>query len=179
MNLFIDTSAKFLVLILEYKNKIVDTIFMDGNKKHTEQTLEQINKLFQKNQITWNQISSIYVTVGPGSYTGVRVGLTIVKTIKILNSKIKILGINSLLYQLGKNSGSCAISFTMNKYYFANFINWKIVDNLLIVNDDFIKKTKLDAFNYENFDCTKNFLNTKMHFFEIIDINSFKIMYEF
>lgn len=177
MNIFIDTSNRYLILILESNKKIIDSLMCNGEGKHTEQTMEKINIMFKKNGIKWNDILAIYTTSGPGSYTGVRVGLTIAKTIKIINQQIKVYVINSLLYQIGNLSGISALDARNNQSYIANFKICKQIGDVQIVNNDEIDKSKLVVLNYNKINYVNNFLILKNYFIEIKNINDYKIKY--
>lgn len=79
--LFIDTSTQVLILILQGENEIIDYIFDITKNNHSEKLMPAIKRLLEKNNILINSISAIYVTEGPGSYTGVRIGVTVAKTL--------------------------------------------------------------------------------------------------
>ncbi len=179
MNLFLDTSNKYLIIILENNNKIIDNIFIDGDRKHTEQTIEKIEELFQKNNINWNLIKNIYTTSGPGSYTGVRVGLTIAKTIKIINKSINIYEINSLYFQAGLNNVVSLLDAKSNKYYSCTFENGKKISDISLKDVNKIENINnhKKIVDYKNIDYIKNFLDLKNKFNKINDINNFKIKY--
>jgi tRNA threonylcarbamoyl adenosine modification protein YeaZ len=79
MNLFIDTTQKTCNLCLFEKTKIYDKFSIETNNNLTDIVVELIEKLLKKNKIKRSDIKVIYLTVGPGSFTGVRVGTLIAK----------------------------------------------------------------------------------------------------
>jgi tRNA threonylcarbamoyladenosine biosynthesis protein TsaB len=65
-----------------YKDgSIIDSINLDLGKDLSSKALSLIHEMFKKNNYFFNDLSKIIVVNGPGSFTGVRVGLTIAKVI--------------------------------------------------------------------------------------------------
>lgn len=75
--LYIDTSDSKMVSVAisvngKMKNKSSDV----GNKK-SQEVLPMIEKLLIENQLKLKDISEIKVDIGPGSFTGLRVGIAV------------------------------------------------------------------------------------------------------
>jgi tRNA threonylcarbamoyladenosine biosynthesis protein TsaB len=68
---------------------------VNGLGNHSEVVLPLIESLFQKAQITIQQLSGIAVSIGPGSFTGLRIGLAIAKGIAY-DSELPLVGISTL-----------------------------------------------------------------------------------
>ena len=80
MNYFyIDTSSSYLYAGIVSNNKLVASIKCNYNKDLSKYTVSEIEKLFKKAEITPNCIDKIIVVSGPGSFTGIRVGMTFAK----------------------------------------------------------------------------------------------------
>lgn len=62
---------------------------------HSIQAMATIERLLEKAQIEPNAINAIAISEGPGSYTGVRIGVTIAKTLA-WSLKIPLVGVSSL-----------------------------------------------------------------------------------
>lgn len=77
--LFIDTSTNTLTVAL-IKEGIVLEESTVSSSEHSKQTLPEIEKLFKNNNIDPKSVNKIMVTNGPGSFTGIRIGVTIAKT---------------------------------------------------------------------------------------------------
>ncbi|UWD34726.1 tRNA (adenosine(37)-N6)-threonylcarbamoyltransferase complex dimerization subunit type 1 TsaB [Mycoplasma cottewii] len=182
MNLFIDTTNWKLVYILEKNNEIVDKLIVDNNKKISDIAIEKLKEFLTNNNLTIKDIDSFYLTKGPGSYTGVRVGLTIVKTIKVLNNNIKVYLIDSLMFQSGKNKAISILDARGHKYYFAVYDQFKILENVQLIEADrldfYIKKYKDFKLvkDYE-IDFANTYLETKEMFELVDDINSINPLY--
>ncbi|MDD4036608.1 MAG: tRNA (adenosine(37)-N6)-threonylcarbamoyltransferase complex dimerization subunit type 1 TsaB [Bacilli bacterium] len=87
--LFIDTSLSNLVIGLVEDNKILSSKFVVLNNDLSINTIPYINDLFNEVNVLPEQIDKIMVVNGPGSFTGIRIGVTIAKVMAwSLNKKI-------------------------------------------------------------------------------------------
>ncbi|WP_338963697.1 MULTISPECIES: tRNA (adenosine(37)-N6)-threonylcarbamoyltransferase complex dimerization subunit type 1 TsaB [unclassified Spiroplasma] len=123
LNLFIDTSTDFLILILEQDEQVLGHVHQNNARRHTEETLPAINKLLATYHFQLKDVNHFYLTTGPGSYTGLRIPMTIVKTIKIINPDVKVSVINTLLYQAGFDSVVSMLDARGGQRYFAVISN--------------------------------------------------------
>lgn len=117
MNLFIDTSNWNLILILEQDNLVLDQVIVKNTKKVSDLLVENIQSLLAKHQLTIHNVKRFYLTTGPGSYTGERVGLTFVKTLKVIQPDIEVYLINSLAYQAGMGKKVSVLDARGGKFY--------------------------------------------------------------
>ena len=79
IQLLIDTSAKYLAVGLSKNGKVIASTQYEAWQKQSELTIGEIDRLFKITNINPKDITRIVVTNGPGSYTGIRIGLTIAK----------------------------------------------------------------------------------------------------
>ena len=94
-NLSIDTSSEICgVALLENDKLIYDNSLNDG-KTHSENLMPLIKEILEKNNLKLSGIDLISLVVGPGSYTGIRIGVSTVKALVEVN-KIKIASVTSL-----------------------------------------------------------------------------------
>ena len=76
----IETSTTNCSVSLSFENDLVDCIEQDSlNYSHSENLHVFIKELLNKNNTEFNQLSAISVSRGPGSYTGLRIGLSAAK----------------------------------------------------------------------------------------------------
>lgn len=76
MNIYIDTSVKGCNIALFDNEKILAQVQNPIERGHAEIILPLFQKLIQGINKTPQDIENIYVSIGPGSFTGLRVGLT-------------------------------------------------------------------------------------------------------
>ena len=79
ITLFIDTSTTTLTVALIKDNKVLEESTVSSSE-HSKYTMPEIEKLFKNNNIEPKSVNKIMVTNGPGSFTGIRIGVTIAKT---------------------------------------------------------------------------------------------------
>ncbi|MDD3241686.1 MAG: tRNA (adenosine(37)-N6)-threonylcarbamoyltransferase complex dimerization subunit type 1 TsaB [Bacilli bacterium] len=78
--LYIDTTSNYLYAAIYSLGKITAEIKLKMDKDLSVFALKEISLLFDKSNIKPNDIDKIIVSNGPGSFTGIRVGVTIAKT---------------------------------------------------------------------------------------------------
>ena len=68
-------------IAIKYDNKIFSKTIKSGENYHSLYIISQIKDLTEKNSIKLSDIDIITVNCGPGSFTGIRVALSIAKII--------------------------------------------------------------------------------------------------
>lgn len=104
--LCIDTSSKLCsVAILEDTN-LIKKLELDNGLTHSETLMPLIKELFEKSNLVLKDIDLLVSDIGPGSFTGIRIG---VATVKAFSDSLNIpcIGISSLevLAYNAKNDG--------------------------------------------------------------------------
>lgn len=79
ISLFLDSSDKKVIVALLSGGKLIDSIIEENDNHLSEKFLPMIERIIAKNQLQIDNIDAIYVINGPGSFTGVRVGVTTAK----------------------------------------------------------------------------------------------------
>jgi tRNA threonylcarbamoyladenosine biosynthesis protein TsaB len=81
-NLIID-AARDKIFLTHIVGKNVYTCSHENSKINFERLIILIKEFLEKNKNLFNQIKSIYVNRGPGSFAGIRNSLTIVKALHL------------------------------------------------------------------------------------------------
>jgi tRNA threonylcarbamoyladenosine biosynthesis protein TsaB len=79
INLFIDTSSSRIVVALTKNSQLINIINEVNGHDLSSRALPLIDKLFKMSNTEPSAIDRIYVVNGPGSFTGIRIGVTIAK----------------------------------------------------------------------------------------------------
>lgn len=93
--LAIDTATKSIYLALIIDGKVADVINQEGASNHSVTIMPLIDELLKKHELELRKLDGILVGIGPGSYTGIRIGVAIAKMIAYLNP-IKLYTFSSL-----------------------------------------------------------------------------------
>jgi tRNA threonylcarbamoyladenosine biosynthesis protein TsaB len=123
VTLAIDTAAPRLQLALLRADGGVDTEILDIAKGHAEILFERLETLLSRNGLGYPDIARVAVTTGPGSFTGLRIGLSAARGLGVARN-IPVLGIPSLLaISLAAPAGPVAIVLDARRgeAYFEHF----------------------------------------------------------
>lgn len=101
--LFIDTSSFSLTVGLIIDDKVYRRD-IDSANEHSKYALNELNSLFKDLNMKPSELDKIMVVNGPGSFTGVRIGVTIAKTIG-WSLKKNVIPVSSLKAYALSNSG--------------------------------------------------------------------------
>ena len=166
--LFIDTSGKDVSIATYKDNKILSLISQEQFNKHSIYTIPYIKKSLDDSHIKEQEIEKIIVVSGPGSFTGIRIGLTIAKVYSYLLN-INVVTISSLkaLALSKQNCEVIAIIDARNDNYYVGAYNSRY-ENL--IEEKFMNKQELlslikkypkailvsnDNFNIDSFEAKK------------------------
>lgn len=141
--LVLDSSNKYLVVGLLEKGQVVDKVFYEAWQRQSEVMVEEIDKLLKRNNLTRKDLDAVAVGIGPGSYTGVRIAITIAKTIGYA-LKIKVYAKSSLfLLKDCKKPTICIYNARSGRSYFAVYDGFNQIESECIkTNDEVIEYIK-------------------------------------
>lgn len=143
--LFIDTHDKIISISLLKNNNEIDLLQKESNQHHSEYVMPMISNILIKNNLNIHDITEIIVVNGPGSFTGVRIGVTIAKMLAYtLNIPIKTISSLELYAISNKSINNKIVVIHDIKGVFAGLFN----NNKLI--GDYFYKSNLDFAKYIN-----------------------------
>lgn len=95
MLLAVDTSTTQVGLALYNENEVIAEMMWSSKQHHTSQLASALSDLMKRCDVTMDNVSALGVAIGPGSFTSLRVGLSLVKGIAFAKN-IPVIGIPTL-----------------------------------------------------------------------------------
>ena len=127
INLLLDSSNINLSVGIMLNDFLLDSVTYESWQTQSENMVPEIDKLLTKHNINIKDISGVVTAIGPGSYTGVRIALTIAKTIALaLNIPIYPVSSLRILKDYDKPS-ICLINARSGRSYFGVYEGSKII----------------------------------------------------
>lgn len=154
LTLAFDCSTSSMSIALLNDKKILGEKNYLQEAKHSEMLVLEIKNLLDVNKINFNDLDLIIATNGPGSYTGIRVALAVLKIIKITTQK-PVLTVNCcevLADKYSKNYEKINVAIQANstEIYYAKYViknNFEEVLQPMISNvEDILLTIKEDEF---------------------------------
>lgn len=164
--LYIDTCNKDMAVGLSIGDKLVYKKQYEAFKRQSEVAAVEIDNCLKESNVKASDLDKIVVTNGPGSYTGIRIGLTLAKVMaKVLN--IKIVCLSSLEAMCGLNSRSAIIDAKSKRVYYGKYSRGKCLVNDCVKyiseldEEDYIGDTYVINKDSESIDIIENMFNLR------------------
>ena len=93
--LAVDTATRSCSVALCRESELVAELYANTGETHSRHVLRMIDTVIQLSGVGQAEIDAYAVTNGPGSFTGLRIGLSVVKAMALVHQK-PVLGISTL-----------------------------------------------------------------------------------
>ena len=180
--LFLDTTQNKCNIAILKNHKIASFLSVQTHNNMTDIVVELLAREIKKNNIKLKNIKRFYLLIGPGSFTGCRVGYIIVKAFaSLFNTPVYYL--NSLMFQTSDGNGVSIIDAKSDKKYVAVYKNYKnLLKEQLVYNKDInkllSKYSKLTKYiDYQKVNIKKNLIQHLPHFVKCDDLDSLEPLY--
>ena len=149
--------TKSLKLAIFSKN-ILLTKELNTQKNISEILIIEVEKFLKKSKISINQLKSIYVITGPGSFTGIRSALTFAKSLK-LTMKLNLYGLSkfeiiNFKFKINKYNENRRIflHYRDSQFFSQTFKGYKSIDEVRLINfdDEKLKLNNKLTYIYDN-----------------------------
>ncbi len=151
----IDTSAKTSSVGICGDNKTVDELFLDKGLTHSETILPMIDEILTRNGLTLDDIDALAVNNGPGSFTGIRIGVAVVKGLAFEKNIpcYEVSTLDSIAFNCKDKSGLivAVMDARRNQVYNANYIvsdgkaEKVIKDRSILIKDLYLEISEYDG----------------------------------
>ena len=142
--LFIDTCNRMLAVGLEKDGKLIYKKEYDAFKKQSELLAKEIDDCLKSSNVLASEVNKVVVTNGPGSYTGIRIGLTFAKVFAA-SLNIELVLISSLHALAGNKENVISLIDAKGKRAY-----YGIYNNGVVVKEDCVDYlSNIDINGYE------------------------------
>ena len=120
VTLCLDSAHHFLAIALLKDGAYFDGVLKKYPRQQSEYIMEEISEIFQKHTLKPTMIDSVVVSNGPGSFTGVRIALTVAK---IISSQLNIplYTLSTLQLYAGLDDVEVILDARSNRIYYGKF----------------------------------------------------------
>lgn len=134
-SLLLDSTYKDLNVGLKKGNDFFKTSY-ECYQQQSELMIPEIEKILKSNNVNPKDIQEIVVTEGPGSYTGLRIALTIAKIYSYI-VKCPCYSLSSLNVLMKKDCPSiCLMNARSGRSYFGVYLNNKCIEEDAVLEND-------------------------------------------
>ena len=181
-----ETSSKNCSVTLSSEGKLISNFDLEDDKyRHSELLTSTIKDILTQNNISAKELSAVAIGIGPGSFTGLRIGFSVAKGL-CYPHKINLIGISSLkiLANSIKNDTGDIIPMINDKgnfYYLSTFENGldEVGDPLIdqvdsnFINRNIKENSTIVVNNEESFKYINSIINdqVKLQYKSISSIN--------
>ena len=138
--ILLDSSNKLLCVALAKKGQVLDSIVYEAWQRQSEMMVKEIDTIMKRNCVSNEEIDAIVVGIGPGSYTGVRIALTIAKTMAYA-LKVKLYKTSSLsLFRVEDKPTICITNARSGRSYFAVYKNNKAIEEDQVLENEKVEE---------------------------------------
>lgn len=95
VSIAIETSCGVGGVALGVDDELVRTIAFDSSARHATQLIARLDELLRSERLRGRDVGQVYVSVGPGSFTGVRVGVTTARTLAQARPGVRCVAVES------------------------------------------------------------------------------------
>ena len=135
-----DSAYKQLVLGLYKDKELLAGISLEAFKKQSETIFVELNRLLKETNLDYKDIDRVIITKGPGSYTGIRIAMTIAKVLCSQMHK-ELYTISTMqLYAGIEKQANVILDARSQRAYVAHVEDGQIQGNIQVLTLDEVKK---------------------------------------
>lgn len=135
ITLCMDTSHTWLVIALIKDDKVIGKVQEQCWKKQSEELFPKLIELMDSLNLQPEDIDQIVISKGPGSYTGVRIAMTVAKVFCAMADK-PIYTLSTLLLYAGKKNCRVVTDARGKRVYTCKFENGKALEEERAISID-------------------------------------------
>jgi tRNA A37 threonylcarbamoyladenosine modification protein TsaB len=180
IELYFSLSSSFLFIAVLSEGKCLSLLQKENTRLHSENFVDNLRNVCDDAKIKLKEVTKIFFTSNPSNQTGLRISLTFVSTLQVINPEVEFYQIDTLLLQSGLDDCISLLSLNIQESkYHAKIFHQGILNSpskTKIIDLEELEETK-SLFpnlsikkNLLNIDFLDNFNKLKNHFQVLKDI---------
>ena len=151
----LETASTICGVALFMDDEIIDKYEINKPKTHSQSLPIIIKNLLHENRIKITNLDGIAISAGPGSYTGLRIGMSFSKGLAA-SSKLPIIPVPTLSginYNINVEGNYCIMLHSHKEYvYLQNYFSGKAMTEVFFVDYKSKKNELIYGFNLDSLD---------------------------
>ena len=140
--LAVDTGGNHLTIVIQKGEQLYTTHLDNALLKNSVTLMTEIENLLEKADLSLGEIDAFGAAIGPGSFTGIRIGVSTIKALAYANKKkvFSVTSFESLAYDSGESKVLAVVDAKHSNYYVCGFNGDEISFPPKFVNIDELKE---------------------------------------
>lgn len=140
----IDTAGSTMQVAL-YNNGVVTTACEDSFRRTSEKLMPSVDKLLTESKLLIKDLDFVGVSVGPGSFTGIRIGVTTARAMAQFSGKkiVSVTELNALSYNNDKGGMTASLMDASNGFVYACVYDAEFNP---LIKEQVIKENEIESF---------------------------------
>ncbi len=184
ITLCMDTSHRHLVLALLKGNQVVASCVEEAWKKQSETIFVRLIALMQQENVKVEDIEKVVITNGPGSYTGIRIAMSIAKVL-CTRKHIPLYTISTLQLYAGLEDVHVILDARSSRVYYGLYTQGRCVEIAIKTLDEveamqvknIVGDVEFIGLEKTPIDFVSNFANLQEHWEKVDNIHTLVPMY--
>ena len=139
--LALDSSSIVATVAVVDQDKVIGEMIINHKKNHSQKLMPLLRQLLDEVEIKFKDIDAFGVSIGPGSFTGIRIGLSAMKALAHIDNKplIGVSTLEGLAFNLPNSKGIiCPILDAQREQIYTGLYKWEDNQMFSIVEDQAI-----------------------------------------
>ncbi|KAF0226413.1 MAG: Inactive metal-dependent protease putative molecular chaperone [Erysipelotrichaceae bacterium] len=181
--LALDTSHSYLTIALIEEDQLISSIQKPAFKQQSETIMVEIDRMFKEANWRPTDLQALVLTDGPGSYTGLRISMTVAKVLGLVQG-IQLYTISSLQLLAGNQPNIYAVMDARAKrVYLGHYKNGEPVHQDITLSIEEAKKNldpeavfvgdaHLLGMKKTEVDCSKHFIQLRSRWIKVDNVHT-------
>lgn len=143
ISVLLDSSDRNLSIGIMKDDTLIDYVCYEAWQRQSEMMISELEKLLKRNDVKRQDIKKVVCGIGPGSYTGVRISLTIAKTMAMALN-IPLYPVSSLrILKKDDKPSICVINARSGRSYVGVYEGNKVIlEDKIMKNEELLSYIK-------------------------------------